>query len=198
MTFERSAFAGNTNYIGVPLTDILTHLREWEENTSAAANKLDSFAKRVSQEEAKFQNHREVQRFCIYRTELFSRYAADLRRLVAELPNGVRESHVKLVRELYEDSRIEDNSILRFRNDFVYVCLPDESVRPFLDDVYSEAREVMIDFQDLSNLASRLETFVGLEAPKEVLTDLHLKPNFFGIGLNLNRIFARFRRLKNR
>jgi hypothetical protein len=193
VSFERASFAGTTNYTGVPLADILAHLREWEKNTAAAAAKLDGFANRISQEQAKFEHPREVQRFCTRYAELFRRYAADFRRLISELPNGVRESHVKLVRQLYEDARIEDDSILRFRNDFVYTYLPDESVRPVLDSVYSEAKEVMNDFEDLSNLSARLETFVGMEAPREVLTDFHLKPNFFGIGLNLNKILARFK-----
>lgn len=194
MSFERAAVAGMTNYTGVPLADIEVHLREWESNTAAAAHKLDDFAVRVSQVSVKLKNPREVERFCRRYAELFRRYAVDFHRLIAEIPNGVRASHVQLVRQLYEDARIEDNSILRFRNDFVYTSLLDESLRPFLDDVYSEAREVMIDFQDLSNLAARLETYVGVEPPsKEVLADLHLKPNFFGIGLNLNRILARFK-----
>jgi hypothetical protein len=197
VSFERATIAGMTNYTGVSLADIEVHLSEWESNTAAAARKLDALASRISQAPEKFKNPREVDRFCRRYSDLFQRYAADFHRLVAEMSNGVRESHVKLVRQLYEDARIEDNSILRFRNDFVYTSLPDESVRPLLDDVYSEAREVMIDFQDLSNLAARLETFVGLDAPsKEVLADLHLKPNFFGIGLNLNRILARFKNRK--
>jgi hypothetical protein len=192
VAFERATIAGMTDYTGVPFAAILDHLQEWERNTAGAADKLEASSRRISEIAGKLKNPREVASFCDRFAELFRRYAGDFRRLLAELPNGVRESHVKIIRQLYDSARLEDQSILRFRNDFVYVTLPDESARSFLDTIYSEAREVMIDFQDLSNLAPRLETFVGSERPKEVLTDLQLKPSFFGIGLNLNRIIARF------
>ena len=191
MPLERSTFAGMTDYTGVALSDILAHLRDWEKSTAAAATKLKSYASRVEASPGAFENSREVLRFCARFSDLFQRYVADFRRLISELPNGVRESHVKIVRGLYESAHHEDNAILRFRNDWVYKALRDESTRPLLDSIYSEAREVMVDFQDLSNLAPRLETFVGGEAPREILTDFHLKPNFFGVGWNLNRTLAR-------
>lgn len=191
MTTERNTFAGMTDYTGVSLADILMHLRDWERDTSQAAAKLRAHSIRVEAEKERLQNSRAVLAFCAKFSELFDRYAADLKRLVSELPSGVRDAHVKIVRQLYDSAKHEDGSILRFRNDYVYGALKDESLRHFLEDIYTDAREVMVDFQDLSNLAPRLETFVGSEPPREVLTDFHLKPNVFGLGWNINRTLAR-------
>ena len=191
MTFERNTFAGMTDYTGVALADILVHLREWEQSTVDTAAKLQGHLVRAQAAADRLERPREVFAFCSRFSALFARYAADLHRLVTELPNGVREAHVKIVRQLYESARHEDDSILRFRNDCVYDSVKDESLRPLLELIYTDAREVVVDFQDLSNLAPRLETFVGSETPREIFTDLHLKPNLFGIGWNLNRTLGR-------
>lgn len=191
MAFDRNTFAGMTDYTGATIVDILAHLREWERNTSDAAAKLQSHLARAVSAADRLENPREVIAFCGRFSALFSRYAADFQRLVTELPRGVREGHVKIVRQLYESARHQDDVILRFRGDWVYAGVKDESLRPLLDSIYVDAREVMIDFQDLSNLAPQLETFVGNEGPREAFTDFELMPNFFGIGLNLNRALVR-------
>lgn len=199
MTIERNTFAGMTDYTGGSLADILRHLRDWERDTREAAAKLRAHSIRVEEEKERLQNPRAVLAFCVKCSELYDRYAGDLNRLISELPDGVRDAHVKIVRQLYESAKHEDDSILRFRNDYVYTALKDESLRLFLEDIYTDAREVTVDFQDLSNLAPRLETFVGGESPRELFTDFHLKPNIFGLGWNMNRTFARISKwLKNR
>ncbi len=191
MPVKRATFAGMTDYMGVGLSDMLEHLRDWERDTAAAAVSLQGHLLRAKEVADRLENSREVFAFCEMFSALFGRYASDLHRLVEELPNGVREAHVKIARQLYDSARYEDDAILRFRNEWVYDRVKDESLRPLLESIYTDAREVVIDFQDLSNLASRLETFVGTESPREVFSDFHLKPNFFGIGWNLNRTLAR-------
>jgi len=65
-----------------------------------------------------------------------------------------------------------------------------------LDHIYAETRDQIIDYQDLSNVRYRLQALVGIppETEREAMKDidaLELKPNFFGLGINLNHIIKR-------
>ena len=120
MPVKRATFAGMTDYMGVGMSDMLEHLRDWERDTAAAAEMLQRHLVRAKEVADRLENAREVFAFCEMFSALFARYAADLHRLVAELPNGVREAHVKIARQLYDSARYEDDAIVRFRNEWVY------------------------------------------------------------------------------
>lgn len=192
MPYERHYLAGWTDYTGVSLEDICQHLSEWEKLTRDTISQLEKYRATVKNKAELLENAREVTSYLNFFIDLFSRYLSDIQRLVRELPSGVTEAHVEIVRQLYRSSKTEDDVAIRFRNTWIEKKLPHEEMRPLLDDIYADTRAVLIDYSDLSNLVPRLKTFVGSRGlPTEVLPDLHLKPSFFGIGLNLNRLFAR-------
>jgi len=65
-----------------------------------------------------------------------------------------------------------------------------------LDRIYKESRSQMLAYRSLFNLAMNLKTFVGTpESDRSLSIDdldiLELKPNIFGIGLNLNYLIKR-------
>lgn len=193
MTYERHYLVGMTDYTGVSLHDILDPLRQWERVTDKAVTRLNEHLIQVRRDKERLKNAKEVVNYCLFFQDLFGRYLFDIRRLIKELPAGVKEGHVEIVRQLFQSAKSEDDVCVRFKNDWVYKSLPDESMRPLLDRIYADTRDILMDYRDFSNLVPRLKTFVGDEPPREVLNDFHLKPNFFGVGVNLNRIFARVR-----
>lgn len=192
MSYERHYLAGFTDYTGVSLVDICRHLQEWEKVTNNTISQLEKYRAIVNSKSELLENSREVLAYINFFTNLFSRYLSDIQRLVREVPSGVTEAHIEMVSQLYRSSEIEDHVAVRFKNKWIEKLLPHEEMRPLLDDVYAETRGMLIDYKDLCNLAPRLKTFVGSSGgPAEILPDFHLKPSFFGIGLNLNRLLAR-------
>ncbi len=193
MTRPRSILAGMTDYTGVGLEDIAAHLRDWHDSTARAIEFLERQIP-VSEERAKLLvNPAEVTRYVAYFIDLFKRYLADLERLVKEIPTGVQEKHVEVVSQLFNSSQAEEHYCVRFKNDFVYKPLPNEEMRPFLDDIYVETRDQLIDYKDLSNLVSRLRTFVD-QAPSGDEQALKLTPGIWGIGLDLRVLGRRVKR----
>lgn len=193
MAHERSYLAGMTDYTGVGLDNIHVHLREWMENTDKTINDLRRYRESAENQSSLLKNSKQIISYIDYFIDLFSRYRSDLERLVDETKESVSAAHVEIISQLYKSSTVEEQTTIQFRDDWVYRSLPHEEIRPLLDDVYRDTRDRLIDFRDLSNLAPRLKTFIRDSSPlsSEVLQDLHLKPNIFGIGININRIMGR-------
>ena len=66
-----------------------------------------------------------------------------------------------------------------------------------VETLYSEGRDMAIGLMDLSNLAERLNDYIGksikkVSATEELNNIVDLKPNFFGIGININAFIKRF------
>ncbi len=192
MTYERHYLAGWTDYTGVSLADITHHLSDWERSTRETIALLEEYRATAEEKAGLLENAQEVISYLSFFIGLFSRYLSDLQRLVREIPSGVTEAHVEIINQLYRSSKTEDDSTVRFKNDWVYKTLPHEEMRTLLDNIYGETRSLLIDYRDLSNLVPRLKTFISTtRPPTEILSDFQLKPSLFGVGLNLNRVFAR-------
>jgi len=78
-------------------------------------------------------------------------------------------------------------------------------MRPLIDTIYAETRDEIVNYTDLHNVIPRLKTYLGktLKAEKHGLTIedtevLELKPNVFGVGLNINYMIKRLRQLFSR
>lgn len=199
MVHQRNILAGMTDYTGVSLEDILSDFEGWLKLTSKTIEKLQGYITKVEGNKDLIENPREVLSFLHFFINLFERYRNDLETLINEMPAGVVEAHIEIVKQLYESSKLEEDYTIRFKNDWVHKSLPYEEMRLLLDDIYGETRNIIVDYRDLSNIISRLKTFLRpMTKSDEVLKDLQLKPSFFGVGLNLNRILARFRNRKKK
>jgi hypothetical protein len=192
--------AGMTDYTGVPLDDILEHMRAWRENLATDVVALGNMLARLQAlpdgpEKGGGRDH------AMYFVDLLGRYMADFDRLIAEIPTGVRPRHVEMVRQLSDSSRgAEDLCVLfkqRYRLD---MRGDDEPAIALCSEIYVRTREAVIDLLDLSNVLPRLQTYVAEPAsvsPSAPLADaLELKPNMFGLGINLNYIISRLMRRK--
>ena len=185
--------AGMTDYTGVPLEDILAHLDDWATNTSASLEALALCKQAVEREPALYQNPVEVLSYIAYFSDLLQRYLADFQRLRRELPACVTDAHIETVSQLYSSAKSETALAIEFKRDWISHALPHEEVRRTLDKVYGETRGQCTDMLDLSNVIPRLRALRSAPVSPEALTDLHLKPNVFGIGINFNRVLGRVR-----
>lgn len=193
MARKRSLAAGGTDYTGVTLADIVDHLRDWQRWTASTISKLEEYRSEVERRAELLESPRDVQSYLDYFIDLLKRYESDLGRLVGELPSGVRSRHVEIVKQLYESSRFEEDRCVSFKRDFIERRLPHEEMRYLLDHIYAESRDQLIDFRDLSNVAARLRTFVSDLKSVQEEPILQLRPNLWGLGVNLRPLWARLR-----
>jgi len=195
MQHKRNILAGMTDYTGVSLEDILSDFSDWLQHTSETVERLEKYALKVEENKALIENPREVSSFIEFFLNLFSRYRSDLQTLVDELPEGAVEAHIAMVKQLYESSKLAEEYTIRFKNEWLCKSLPHEEIRNLLDAVYGDTRDMLIDYRDLSNVIPRLRVFLHRPSNSiEVLKYLQLKPNFHGIGIDLNRVLGRFKR----
>ena len=204
MTRKRAMIAGMTDYTGVGLEDIMEHIHEWRNDTNDAIKSLCQLRQRVSNEFKSLRRAEDIIEYIDYFNDLFSRYAYDFQRLTDEMKYAVQEKHVETISQIFDSSYMEERHCVEFKKDQINRTLEDESKRPLLDEIYQVTRGLIIDYKDLSNVHRRLITFIE-KKPQPVQENIdnvdlmELKPNFFGIGLNVNNIIKRIKdKFKNK
>jgi hypothetical protein len=201
MARQRSEIAGGTDYTGVSLGDIYEHLRQWRESTNKLIQKLAKYKSQVIIEQNKIDYAYDVIDFIELSIDLFSRFLSDYDRLLAQIPRGVTEIHIEIISQIVTRSDYHERSCVQFKQDHIEKNLRDESMRPLLDQIYAETRGEVINYSDLHNVIPRLKTYIGSKFKGDDRhrltvddTDvLELKPNVFGIGLNLNYVIKRLK-----
>lgn len=192
---KRSLTAGMTDYTGVPLDTILAHLRDWRDETERCLRTLRQHLCDVEKQRVQLDDPDDVIVYINLMIDLFTRYLFDFERLVAELPRSVTEAHIEIIQQINASASAEERHCIRFKRNNIERPLKDEGLRRLVDEIYRNSRSMMIDYQDLSNLVPRLRTFVGMptHAPPALrdLDILELKPNIFGLGVNLNQMIKR-------
>jgi hypothetical protein len=199
MARPRSLFAGDTDYTGVSLEDIVEHLGRWRDALDSDLQFLANVRRRLAALEPLDANEvKNGLEYLDYFADLFARYSADIARLERELPSGALPRHVQLTRQLYQSSRSEEQLCVLFKQRHYLDALRDEDrVQNTLAEIYRVTRDEVINLRDLSNVVPRLETYVGSEAlqpasARSAVNALELKPNVFGIGVNLNYVWDRW------
>ncbi len=158
---KRALFAGMTDYTGVPMEDMLSHLRDWRDQTLGCVEALLGYVGDVEAHRNQFDSPNDIVMYLEFFIDLFGRYSGDFERLLVELPMGVTEAHVEIVRQIYDSAVLEDSRGSRFARDHVETGLKDESLRWLVDKIYQDSAGMLVDYHDLSNLQPRLRTFVG-------------------------------------
>jgi diguanylate cyclase (GGDEF)-like protein len=153
--------AGMTDYTGVPMTVILAHLRDWRDETARCIEALRHLQGEVERHRGHLDRPSDIVRHVSFFIDLFGRYLGDFDRLLAELPRLVSAAHIEIVQQIYESASHEEGYCVRFKRDHIEREMKDEELRWLVDDIYSQSRDMMIDYHDLSNLVPRLRTFVG-------------------------------------
>jgi hypothetical protein len=98
---------------------------------------------------------------------------------------------------LHRGSREADEMCVHFkRNHRLDALDPHDELQNLLAEAYRVTRDGVINLFDLSNLVPRLRTFAtdAAESADDLTDALELKPNLFGIGVNLNYFLKRLRR----
>lgn len=198
MSVSHGLFAGTSTFNGASIDEVLTYLRESLKSTLSAIRELERLRHRCNDELCDQAEIGRVDAFAERLIRNLGESAANLQRLVTEIPRGVLAAHVELLEQTYIAANRHETTAARMMDDLRYdPSISSEQANWFIERVFSVAREMFVDHQDLPNLAGRLRTFVGvpLEHPSVSPNALHmleLKPNVFGLGINLNAVLGWF------
>lgn len=205
MTRQRATIRGGTDYTGVSLQDIYEHFTEWQKSTNDLIQKLTSFRSEALENKKNIDHIDDIIDFIDLSIDLFGRFLSDWDRLLIEVPCAVTEAHIEILSQILKRSEFHEKSCVNFKHDHIAKDLRDESMRHLLDDIYAKTRDEIINYSDLDNAIPRLKTYIGakLQGEQRGLTIddtevLELKPNFFGIGLNLNYLIKRLKQFFQR
>lgn len=168
-----SLMAGMTDYMGASVRQIHQHVGEWQEMSTDVARRLRTHANRIDSEADRFHMPNDMKSSIESWIDDLERFQKNLRRLSGELLVGVEQRHCRLLRNTYDRSKLMDRSCVAFNNAHINTALKDESLRDFIDTIYSDARSIPISYRDMSNALSELETHVGTQPkwtpPREAL-----------------------------
>lgn len=128
--------------------------------------------------------------------KFFETSTNELRNILQELPEEVRQDHVQRTYALGTTAQRLDVYYGKLWNEQnPYKKLGDNF--KLVEFLYIEGRDIMADMIDLINLSERLQDFVG----KKILNNgdiIEVHPNIWGIGINFNNLFRKFKRIIRR
>ena len=171
MIRKRSIFAGVTSYVGATIKDIISEIVFYKKITVKTIEELRSLKGKIRNDFDEVLANR-IRAFIDARINDFSCYVADFNQLIKELPRKVTEGHCEILRQIFSDIKSGDELCYYFKEDCVKQfgrVLKKEEVDLILK-VYGVTRDLFSDYLDISNLASRLDTFVGRNVKLEIKT----------------------------
>jgi hypothetical protein len=192
MAIQKSIFAGMDDYTGAEISDIIQEVDNFIANTESAVEELSTLKVEVNSKIEKFDSPDALIEHIDIFSSKFQRYLIELRRVRGEICKSIENRHVETINYLSNICQSDEKTCRDFKNENICKSLKDESVRRIIDRIYEVTMGVAIDYWNLSNLRACLERFVGTvfnqsESAADTANQIiDLKPNLFGIGLNLN------------
>jgi hypothetical protein len=83
-----------------------------------------------------------------------------------ELRQRVQRAHIDLLRQIASNCRVEQRRCLIFRDKCINRPLPNEQMRPLLNDISVTTRDQLTAFYDFNNAAARLEQIINTTEPE--------------------------------
>jgi diguanylate cyclase (GGDEF)-like protein len=163
-TRRRALIAGMTDYTGVSLDVIVSHVGAWRDETVRCIEELRRLDGEVDTRREHLDWPDDIREYIAFFIDLLGRYASDFDRLLREMPLSVNDAHVEIVRQIYESASHEESHCVTFKREHIGRRLKDEDLRWLVDEIYGQSRDMLIDYRDLSNVVPRLRTFVGTTA----------------------------------
>jgi DNA-binding CsgD family transcriptional regulator len=151
------------DYTGVSMEVILSDFRSCRDNTTRSIEKLKQLKHEVEARRNEFYYPDRILAYINFFIDLFGKYLGDFQRLMADLPRKVLPAHIHIVRQIADSAEREEKRCVRFKHENIEDAPAGDgrALDMLVDNIYTETREMLIDYWDLSQLATRLRTFVG-------------------------------------
>jgi hypothetical protein len=147
----------------VSLDDIVDQLQRSRFDTLESMELLRASRQQIEEHAKQLEGPGAALEYIDFFLGFFSDAAAGLERLCAELPRGLTRAHLDLLREIASNASIENRRCLMFRDKWINKPLPDERMRPLLNQLSTDSRDQLTAFRGLGNAALGLEALAGSE-----------------------------------
>jgi hypothetical protein len=200
----RGLFAGGTDYSHQSFEDILTDLGQWVTSLKETSDNLRNNIKKLEISGYWKKVDPDFTYLIHYSMKFFDTSIQEFSEILEDIKKEVRPDHIRRLNALYKAASRLDIDYGRIWHQEYKNKEYGNKEFIFVEKIYSEGRSMAIDMRDLSNLSSRLRDFIGKKSidnlngdSQENIDLLELKPNIFGLGINLNELIKRlFKRKK--
>lgn len=153
------------NAIDPTVNEVIEQLAQRRTDAQNTLELLRAQRDRVEAEQAFLENPQVVREYLDFFLGAIAEVVAEIERISAELPEGVRRAHIDVLRQIASNCRVEQRRCLVFRDKCINRPLSHEKMRPLLNDISVTTRDQLTAFFDLGNAASRLELAVNTAEP---------------------------------
>jgi hypothetical protein len=151
----------------VSLDDIVEQLQRSRSDTLETIELLRSSRQQIEEHAKQLEGPGAALEYIDFFLDLFTGAAANLDRMSAELPRGLTRDHLDLLRQIASNASIEQRRCLMFRDKWINKPLPDERMRPLLNQLSTDSRDQLAAYRNLNNAAVSLEALAGPEHGSE-------------------------------
>ena len=121
---------------------------------------------RVVEESAKFENPQAVLEYLDFFIPSIEEVVAESDRLSGEIVQRVKRAHIEVLRQIAANCRAEQRRCLAFRDKCINRPLPNEQMRPLLNDISVTTRDQLTAFYDFNGAAAKLERILSTTDPE--------------------------------
>lgn len=152
------------------LDDILEHLRRTRSESLETIDLLKASRLKVEEQASQLESPKAVLEYIDAFTKMFDDTAAELERVLEELPDGVKREHLDALRQIASNGAAEQRRCLIFRDKWINRPLPYEQVRGLLNQISVDSRDQLTGYRSLNHAVERLQKLAGPE-PKPADSD---------------------------
>jgi hypothetical protein len=149
--------------VPVSLDDIVEQLQRSRSDTLEAIELLRSSRQQIEEHAKQLEGPRAALEYIDFFLDFFTGAVADLERVCAELPRGLTGAHLEVLRQIASNASIEQRRCLLFRDRWINKPLPDERMRPLLNQLSTDSRDQIAAYRSLNNAAAGLQALAGLD-----------------------------------
>ena len=121
---------------------------------------------RVVEQTGQFENPKIVLEYVDFFVGAIEEVVAAIDRVSDELRQRVQRAHIDLLRQIASNCRVEQRRCLIFRDKCINRPLPNEQMRPLLNDISVTTRDQLTAFYDFNNAAAKLEQIINTIEPE--------------------------------
>ena len=126
---------------------------------------LRGYREQVEADAAALENPRAVLEYIDFFNGLVSRTISECERIASGLRQAISEPDLDALRQIASNAAVEQRRCLMFRDKCINRPLPDERMRPLLNDISVTTRDQLTSFRDLGTIASKLEEQIRPPTP---------------------------------
>ena len=128
---------------------------------------LRGYREQIESGTASLENPRAVFEYIDFFNELVSRNISECERVASGLRQRVTQGDIDALRQMASNAAAEQRRCLVFRDKCINKPLPDERMRPLLNDISVTTRDQLTAFRDLNGVAERLANQLNAGTPVE-------------------------------